>query len=162
MYVCRPATRDDFPIVAAFPQSEDELFFMFPSADYPLRAEQLEANARDRLFPTVVTDDAGAVAGYANIYGYTEGSHCSLGNVIVSPDHRGRGAARFLIETMIAKARDELRVPRLVLTCHHPNTRGMLFYDKLGFKPFGLKKITNRRGDVIVGILFEMHLHERI
>jgi hypothetical protein len=32
----RPIEEKDIPVVCGFPQSEDELFFMFPKASYPL------------------------------------------------------------------------------------------------------------------------------
>lgn len=158
MYSCRPAQSDDYAIVCGFPQSEDELFYMFPRADYPLTAAQLSENASTRWHPTVVVTDEGEVAGYANMYGFEEGKHAYLGNVIVSPRHRGLGAAAALIETMIDKARSGLNVPRLLLVCHHSNPRAILFYDKFGFKPFGLKRMTNRRNETIVGILMELNL----
>ncbi|MEF3302939.1 GNAT family N-acetyltransferase [Paenibacillus sp. GYB003] len=157
MYACRPAQSEDFQTICTFPQSEDELFFMFPSGTYPLTAEQLELKAKERWWPTVVADENG-IAGYANIYGYEEGKHCSLGNVIIAPGHRGRGAAVCLLETMMEKAANELKVPRLLLVCHHSNPRALLFYDKLGFVPYGLKKMQNKRGEVIVGILMEKNL----
>ncbi|GAA3406885.1 GNAT family N-acetyltransferase [Paenibacillus hodogayensis] len=157
MYTCRPAQTADFPVISQFPQTEEEAYFMFPSGTYPLSASQLEERARERLHPTVVVD-GDEVAGYANIYDYVEGKHCYLGNVIIAPAHRGRGAARFLLESMIGNARDELRVPRLLLLCHHTNPRAMLFYRKLGFKPFDLERKTNRRDEVIVGIRMELSL----
>lgn len=157
MLAIRPAESSDYPIIATFPQSEDELFFMFPSGTYPLRPEQLEDNSRSRWCPTVVTVD-GRPAGFANIYGYVEDSHCSLGNVIVAPSHRGTGVARFLIEAMLERARTELNVSRVLLACHHTNPRGLLFYNKLGFKPYGMSKMTNPRNETIVAIQMELLL----
>lgn len=159
MYSCRPVRREDFETLSTFPQTEEELFFMFPSASYPLSAAQLEENASKRWHPTVVTGKDGELAGYANIYGYVEAKQCCLGNVIVAPGHRGQGAATVLIETMIDKAKRELNVPRLLLVCHHTNPRALLFYHRLGFSPCGrLKKMANRRGEVIVGIEMELQL----
>jgi ribosomal protein S18 acetylase RimI-like enzyme len=159
MYACRPSQHDDYETICTFPQSEEELFFMFPSATYPLEAAKLEENASKRWCPTVVTGDHGDVAGFANFYGYEEGKHCHLGNVIVAPQHRGKGAASFLIAAMIEKARTELNVPRLLLVCHHTNPRALLFYDKLGFTPCaGIKKMKNSRDEIIVGIQMEMKL----
>ncbi|MFC3769165.1 GNAT family N-acetyltransferase [Paenibacillus sp. GCM10012303] len=157
MYSCRPAVPADYPAICSLPQTEEELYFMFPSAAYPLTPEQLDAAVRMRWRPTVVTID-GVIVGFANFYGWEEGRHCHLGNVIVAAEHRGTEAAGCLIRTMIGKARDELNVPRLLLVCHHTNPRAMLFYDKLGFVPYGIKRMKNRQGETIVGILMEMAL----
>ncbi|TMV51944.1 GNAT family N-acetyltransferase [Paenibacillus mesophilus] len=158
MYTCRPVRHEDFAVICTFPQSEEELFFMFPSGTYPLAAAQLEEAASKRWCPTVVTDDNGELAGYANFYGYEEGKHCSLGNLIVAPQHRGKGAAVQLLQSMIEQARNELSVPRLLLVCHHTNPRALLFYNKLGFTPCGMNRMTNRSGEIIVGIQMEMKL----
>lgn len=157
MYNCRPAVSTDYPIIASFPQSEEELFYMFPSATYPLTANQIEENVKNRWCPTVVLcgDD---VVGFANFYGYEQGKHCYLGNVIVSVEHRGKGAAEYLISRMIKVAKEELKVPRLALTCHHTNPRGLLFYKKMNFVPFDITKMYNRKQEVIVGIQMEMML----
>lgn len=157
MYTSRPAQSGDYATICQFPQSEEELFFMFPSGQYPLQAAQLEENASKRWCPTVaVAGDE--LVGFANLYGYEEGKHCSLGNFIIAPSHRGRGAAAHLIQTMIDKARNELRAPRLLLVCHNNNPRALLFYHKLGFTPYGLKRMTNPRNETIVGIFMEMQL----
>lgn len=157
MYSCRPAVPADYPVICSFPRTEEELFYMFPSASYPLTAEQLDAAVRMRWRPTVVTHGE-EIVGFANFYGWEEGRHCHLGNVIVAAEHRGTGAASCLIHAMVDKARNELKVPRLLLVCHHSNPRAMLFYDKLGFTPYGFKRMTNRQGETIVGILMEMVL----
>lgn len=157
MYHCRTSTANDYPIIAAFPQSEEELFFMFPSAVYPLTAEQIEENVKKRWCPTVVLY-GDEVVGFANLYGYEEGKQCSLGNVIVSREHRGAGAAECLIKHMIVRAKEELKVPRLVLTCHHTNPRGLLFYKKMNFVPYGLSKMVNRKQEIVVGIQMEIKL----
>ncbi|WP_158606374.1 GNAT family N-acetyltransferase [Paenibacillus ginsengarvi] len=159
MYTCRPAQSEDYQTICTFVETEDELYFMFPSGKFPLQAGQLEQNAKNRWCPTIVEDESG-IAGYANFYGYEEGKQCHLGNVIVAPAHRGQGAAAFLIRTMITKASAELNVPRLLLVCHSTNPRALLFYDKLGFKPFALSKKLNFRGEAIVGISMEKLLEQ--
>lgn len=57
-----------------------------------------------------------------------------LGNVIVSPEYRGKGASEYLINVMLEK--ETLR-----LACHNTNSRGLAFYSKYGFKPFDIKII---------------------
>lgn len=157
MYRCRIAERRDYDVICTFPQTPEELYFMMPSGTFPLTAAQLEEKAANRHCRTVVTDENDEVVGYANVYGYEEGKQAHLGNVIIAPSHRGTGAAALLIESMIDQARTELRVPQLLLVCHHTNPRAMLFYNKLGFRPQSLKKMAN--GDeIIVGITMGLDL----
>ncbi|QTH45427.1 hypothetical protein J4772_14025 [Cohnella sp. LGH] len=63
MFQYRDATDADFPVIASFPQNEDEAFYMYPKSTYPLTAEQLR-----------LAED------------------CWIGNVIVPPSSRGSGA----------------------------------------------------------------------
>jgi ribosomal protein S18 acetylase RimI-like enzyme len=156
MYTSRLLLPIDLEIIAAFPQNEEELFYMFPSATYPLTVDQLETGAKKRLQPTVVLHNERVIA-YANFYD-NEGDYCWLGNVIVSPNYRSKGAAQYLLETMTSKAKNELKVKVLRLSCHNTNTRGVFFYTKLGFKPFAISKIVKPSGDLIAGIRMEKEI----
>jgi RimJ/RimL family protein N-acetyltransferase len=155
MYTCRPAESTDYSAIAIFPESEEELFFMFPAGTYPLTAEQIEETVKKRWCPTVVLHQ-NEVVGFANFYGYEEGKHCCLGNFIITKAHRGKGAAECLIRHMIEAAKNDMKVPRLVLGCHHSNPRALLFYKKMNFSPFNLTKVTNRNQEIIVAINMEM------
>ncbi len=44
----RPVGEKDIPLICGFPQSEDELFFLFPKAAFPLAPSQLVLLARGR------------------------------------------------------------------------------------------------------------------
>jgi ribosomal protein S18 acetylase RimI-like enzyme len=156
MYASRLLLPIDLETIATFPQNEDELFFMFPSATFPLTIDQLEAGAKKRLKSTVVLHNEIVVA-YANFYDH-EGDYCWIGNVIVSLDYRGKGAAKYLLETMTNKAKNELNVKILRLCCHNTNTRGVFFYTKLGFKPFAISKLEKPSGELIAGIRMEKEL----
>jgi len=134
----RPVRREDFPLIAAFPRNEEEQYYMYPSGTFPLDPEQLAREADGRVRPTVILDD-GAVIGYCNLYGVEPGSHGWLGNVIVDPSSRGKGAGRFLVETMAAIARDELGLRELRLVCHNTNTAALRLYWRTGFVPYGLE-----------------------
>jgi RimJ/RimL family protein N-acetyltransferase len=152
MYSLRPVKVEDFPAICFMPLNEEELYYMFPSANYPLTPEQMEQALKTREKPTVILDENHTVIGYANFYGREKGVHCWLGNVIVAPECRGTGAAEFLIRSMMDIAKNELTVPTLKLVCHHTNPRALFFYTKLGFKPFGIKKLKRQHGDIIAGI----------
>lgn len=160
MYQCRPVLAEDYSLICSFPQNAEELFYMFPTAAYPLTVDQIERNSNSRLKPTVILNHSGQVTGYSNLYNYEEAERCWLGNVILSPKYRGTGLAEFLINNMIAIARNELEVKTLHLCCHSTNTRGLLFYSKLGFKPYDLTKITGNQGELIAGILMRISLND--
>jgi hypothetical protein len=64
-YSCRPIAQADFSIITNFPLSAEELFYMFPSANFPLTPNQLEATSDSRLNPTVIMFND-TVIGYAN------------------------------------------------------------------------------------------------
>lgn len=58
-----------------------------------------------------------------------EGRHAIIINVFTEPEWRRRGAAKLLLEQIIAWARSE-RLDRLVL---HASDEGRLLYEKMGF-----------------------------
>jgi len=138
MFQYRNAADADFPVIASFPQNEDEAFYMYPKATYPLTAEQLRAAAAGRSCPTVVTD-ADSVIAYGNLYEVNDGEDCWIGNVIVRPSSRGSGAAGYLIQTLINRAAEEHGVKTVRLICHNTNTRALLFYAGLGFAPYEVR-----------------------
>ena len=91
MFQYRDATDADFPVIASFPQNEDEAFYMYPKSTYPFTAEQLRLAAADRSSLTVIIDSE-SVIGYGNLYEINVGEDCWIGNVIVPPSSRGSGA----------------------------------------------------------------------
>ena len=159
LYTHRGLQPGDLETLCGLPQNEDELYFMFPRAVYPLTPEQLGEAARQRLEPTVVLHE-GRVAAYANFYEF-DGETCWLGNVIVAPEERGKGAARYLIETMESIAKHKLNARRIRLVCHNTNTRGLLFYSKMGYKPYDISLRNKPSGEYIAGIHMEKPLESR-
>ena len=80
----RPVAEKDIQIICGFPQSADELFFLFPKATFPLTALQLQDAIAQRSDSTVV-EIGGEIVAFANFYRWETGGCCSIGNVIVSP-----------------------------------------------------------------------------
>jgi ribosomal protein S18 acetylase RimI-like enzyme len=139
MFGYRDATDDDLAAICAFPRDRDELYFMFPKASFPLAKEELIEAARARFSPTAILADS-AVIGYANFYEARGGGRSSLGNVIVAPAWRGRGAASFLVRTMERIARDRYGAAVLHVSCFNANTAGLLLYTKMGFLPGSIER----------------------
>lgn len=139
MYFQRSLENRDLETISSFPESQEELFYISPKFNYPLTPDQILNLVKDRFEPTVIIDKSihEAVA-YANIYKDEEGSFW-LGNVIVSPRFRGKGASQYLLNVMLDKAKSNLNIEVLKLACHSTNSRGLAFYSKHGFKPFDIK-----------------------
>lgn len=129
----------DIATLCNFPQSADELFYMFPKASYPLTPAQLSKAIAQRSGSTVVEIDGGIV-GFANFYKADHGGVCALGNVVVAPAARGQGVARYLVQYMIALAREEFAAREVWVSCFNHNTAGLLLYPQLGFVPFGIEE----------------------
>lgn len=142
----RPAADADFETVSAFPQGEEELFRIFPAADYPLTAAQLREAAGKRHDPTVVTSD-GEVAGYANFIKVKPGKFCSIGNVVVAPGFRGRGAGTFLMAAMERTALEKYNVREVSVACFSRNRGAVEFYGKLGYTAYEAEKRVDRNGN---------------
>jgi ribosomal protein S18 acetylase RimI-like enzyme len=153
----REVRQADFKMIAAFPQNQEDLFYMFPKGKFPITPEQLEEVALSRFSPTVITYND-EVAGYCNFYDVAEGQHCWLGNVIVHPGFRRIGIGTFLIDVMKNRAHEEYRAQELKLVCHNTNTKALLFYYKHGFRPFDMKVMEDYKGDQITGIKMSINI----
>jgi ribosomal protein S18 acetylase RimI-like enzyme len=142
-------------VICRFPQSAEELFFLYPKASFPLTPEQLQ-QAIDQRFDSTVVLWNDRLAGFANFYVRVPGEKCAIGNVIVDPQLRGKGVGRYLIETMTAIAFGKHRVREVYLSCFHQNVAGMLLYASLGFQPFAIQERQDRQGHRVA--LIEMKL----
>ncbi|WP_235847542.1 GNAT family N-acetyltransferase [Paenibacillus tuaregi] len=141
MYSHRSLDHKDLETICSFPQTEEELSYVSPKFVYPLTPDQILNLLEGRFEPTVILDNrTNEVVAYANIYGYDAEEGCGwLGNVIVSPKYRGQGAARYLLDVMLDKAKNNLGCKMMQLACHNTNSRGLAFYTKYGFKPFDIE-----------------------
>lgn len=91
----RPVTADDIKTICSFALDAQELFYMFPKAQYPLTEAQLSGAIVQRFDSTVV-EAGNRVVGFANFYRAETGGVCypKLGFLPfaveerVSPDHR--------------------------------------------------------------------------
>ncbi|MBO9604751.1 MAG: GNAT family N-acetyltransferase [Paenibacillaceae bacterium] len=159
MYLARPLNDEHLQSICRLPENATELLYVSPQFRYPLTPGQIRESVKNRFEPTVVVDPANnEVMGYANLYGLDrEDASCWLGNVIVSGRQRGKGVASFLLAAMMDNARAKYAVKKLYLSCHTFNSRGLAFYHKNGFKPFGLK-ISELSGQKLITIQMEKEL----
>lgn len=135
----RPVEKRDFEQICQFPQNAEELFFMFPKAEYPFTINQLEIAVENRFESTVALQGE-EVIGFANFYEVKESHHCSIGNVIVNPKFRNQGIGESLIKTMESIGIEKYKVSEMHLSCFNTNTNGILLYSKLGYKPYAVEK----------------------
>ncbi|QXI27759.1 GNAT family N-acetyltransferase [Pseudomonas vanderleydeniana] len=141
----RPVEARDLPVICGFAQGEEELFFFFPKARYPLTVEQLQGSIDQRSDSTVVELD-GEVVGFANFYQWEQGGTCSIGNVVIAPHVRGRGVGEYLVRLMVRLARERHQASEVRLSCFNQNLAGLLFYPKLGFVPYGIEERQDFKG----------------
>ena len=142
----RPVAEKDIQTICGFPQSEEELFFLFPKAEFPLTSSQLQETIAQRSDSTVVELDNEVVA-FANFYRLEAGGRCSVGNVVVSPAARGRGVGRYLIGQMLALAFSKHQAAEVTVSCFNQNVAGLLFYPKLGFQPYAVEERKDKKGN---------------
>jgi len=141
----RPVKADDVKTICGFPQGVQELYFMFPKAEFPLTEAQMSAAISQRFDSTVFEAD-GVIVGFANFYRAERQGICCIGNVIVAPSARGKGVARFIVETMTEFAFERWEVQEVQLSCFNENTAGLLLYPTLGFVPFDIEERTSPGG----------------
>ncbi len=130
----RPLEPADADTICTFAQSEEELFFALPEADFPLTPEALLQTAGRRLSPTVVLLD-GDVVGYANFLKVKERGFCAIGNLMVHPDHRRKGVASYLVEVMVRQATEIYCARFARAACFSHNQAAYQLFHKLGFRP---------------------------
>lgn len=152
----RPFENRDADIICGFTQSAEELFFAFPKAHFPLSPDALIAAARQRFSPTVVLQD-GAVVGYANFIKVKDRGFCTLGNLMVHPDHRRVGVATFLVKKMMHIAFDTHCARFIRVACFSHNQAAYQMYHRLGFKPGEMEqRVTSDSTPVL---LVNLYLH---
>lgn len=144
--IFRTVEPPDLALVAAFPQSPEELFFLFPRAHFPLTAAQLAEAVAQRADSTVAVRDS-QVVGFANFYCWATGGVCAIGNLVVNPAARGQGVASALIGYMVELALEKHRAAEIRISCFHRNLAGLLLYPRLGFAPFAIEERRDWRGE---------------
>ena len=141
----RPVDEQDIARICSFARTQEEQFFFFPAATWPLTHEQLRDSIARRSDSTVIERD-GQVVGFANFYRWETGGCCSIGNVVVSPAGRGRGVGRYLIEQMIQLAFTRHQAAEVTVSCFNQNVAGLLLYPQLGFQPYAIEERKNKKG----------------
>jgi len=138
-YKHREIVPEDIAIICNFPRDENELFFMYPKAIFPLTIDQLKSSIDSRFDSTVILHEE-AITGFANFYEVIENQYCLIGNVIVNPIFRGKGVGAYLINIMEKKAISKYKVKEIHISCFNQNVAGLLLYSSLGYLPYEIEK----------------------
>lgn len=146
-FTTRNVEENDLKTICSFPQDEQELYFMFPKANYPLTIEQLRNAIKTRFNSTVILLDNN-IAGFANFYEIKVNQYCSIGNVITNPCFRNHGVATSLVTTMKNIGKEKYNISEIHLSCFETNTNGLLLYTKLGYKPYEIEKYINKANKI--------------
>lgn len=136
----------DLKKICQLPKNEEELFFMFPKAEYPLTENQLKSAINSRFDSTVILFD-NITVGFANFYEVKKDKYCSIGNVVIDAKYRNLGIGEFLIQIMERIAIEKYSVSELHLSCFNTNTKGILLYSKLGYIPYETEKWLNPQNE---------------
>jgi ribosomal protein S18 acetylase RimI-like enzyme len=143
-FLHRAVEPNDLEIISRFPQNENELYFMYPKAEFPLTVDQLQTSIDNRFDSTVVLMN-NIVVGFANFYEVKIGQFCSIGNVIVNPLLRGKGIGINLIGIMESIAIKKYNAIETHISCFNQNVTGLLLYTKLGYIPYEIEKRLDKK-----------------
>lgn len=155
MFLHRSLEEKDIAAVCAMPQNAEELFYMFPKAHFPLTPPQLRDAIEQRSDSTVI-EFKGEVVGFANFSRWEFRKRCSLGNVIIAPGARSKGVGRYMIGCMREIAFNKHEASELTASCFNHNVPGLLFYPRMGFKPFAIEERLDIRGARVALIHFRL------
>lgn len=153
MLTYRPVNHYDLPLLATFPQNEDEFYFCYPKGTYPFTPDQLIDIISHRCYSTVIEKE-GVLADFANFYQWQHQGLCKIGNVMVNPIFRQQGIARYLLSVMIKQAVDIFQAKEIQVSCFNTNTAALLFYPKIGFLPISIEERYDKQNQKIALIHF--------
>ena len=135
------ANRGHLDQIISMVTSPEELYLFHPKGTYPLDHAQLDALFEKRSNLTVVIEE-GEVVGFADLYNICPQESAFIGNVVVSTHHRGKGIGKGLTQYMC-----EVCINQYGATPHlsvfNVNTRALLLYSTLGFKPYSVEQRVN-------------------
>lgn len=119
--------------ICSFFQSEEELAYTFPSADYPLTEAQLKKVLKDRKDYTAIINNNNEILAFATVYNIEDNYQCYLGNLVTNPKYRRMGIGKKIVEVIIDIASFKYKVKYIKLNCWENNKKGVQFYIKAGF-----------------------------
>ena len=145
----RPYKPEDSKIICSWVKDKKQLFQW--SADrigkWPLKGDELNENYKDRnpdfFIPLTAIDEKEQLAGHLFIL-YPDETNKTLvrfGFVIVSPELRGKGNGRKMLELAIKYADEKLHASRITLGVFANNPKARACYESVGFKKYSSRTV---------------------
>ena len=134
----RKAEPKDFPEICGLFSDRKEFFLIYPNGSYPMTVEQLQELASIRSDLTVAcTNDR--IIGFANLYNLKPKQYVFVGNVVISPAHRGQGLGKKITQHMMNLAFCQYNLPQVRISVFCNNTPALLLYTQLEFEPYAIE-----------------------
>lgn len=133
--------------IANLVSSPEELYLVYPDGSYPWDTTQLDVLSETRPDFTVGIIQ-GVVVAFANLYHVIPNESAFIGNVIVSNNYKGRGIGKALTLHMV-----EISLSKYAATPYLSvfgfNSRALLMYSQLGFKPYDVEPRKKLSGEAV-------------
>ena len=159
MFIYRDTKEEDLEDICSLPANPKELFYMFPSATYPLSVTQMKEILKKRDAHTTFLY-SNQIIGYANLYFLENETSSYIGHLILSPQYRGFGYGKRMIEVMIKKAFTLYKNDTIKIAVINENTKALLLYMQLGFSPFKASLRFDKNGEKKVLISMRLKMDE--
>ena len=167
----RPYKPEDSKIICSWVKDEKQLFQW--SADrigkWPLEGEELNKEYKDtnprNLIPLVALDENNRPVGHLFIVYPDEADRTLVrfGFVIVSPQLRGKGNGRKMLELAIQYAKEKLHASRITLGVFANNPKARACYESIGFKEYSTRTVNILGSDLeCVDMELFMHSHQEV
>ena len=141
----RPVEHGDVERICTFALNAEELFHLYPKADYPLTPKQLRRAIQERTANTVIVSGNEVVA-FANLNKWEPNGICAIGNVCVAQEYRAQGIGSYLIDVMINAARQDFNASSVEVACFETNPGALELYQKIGFYPYKEERRFDKSG----------------
>lgn len=158
-FLIRTPISDDAPMLLAL-ISMPEVYSGFGLPPHtPLRYIRERLETRDPNCHMIVGAVDGEVVAWATMFRKTgRRSHCANLEILVRPDHWGKGIGRKMLTDLIETADRWLGITRLELPVIASNVRAIRLYESFGFEHEG----TRRQAMMTNGKLEDMHMMARL
>ncbi len=113
--------------------SEKSVFYWGgPDLSYPLQIKRFKTESKFHKSHSYVLKEGRKLLAFGQFYNRLD--HCHLGRLVVSPQCRGQGVGRHLINALVEEGQMVLNVSKTSLFVLADNKPAMKLYKKLGFK----------------------------
>ena len=167
----RPYKPEDSKIICSWVKDEKQLFQW--SADrigkWPLPEDALNENYQGKnpelFIPLTAVDENNRPAGHLFIVYPDEADRTLVrfGFVIVSPELRGKGNGRKMLELAIKYAEEKIHAIRITLGVFANNPKARACYESVGFKEYSTRTVNILGSDwECVDMELFMHSHQEV